>query len=176
MKKAVAILASLVLSGCADYKFPANLTPQTGASVTGVFVHGSGWAPELTVCIQKIDDTTMMYHGWGASDCSYPVLFPPGPHKLIMQAYLMKGELVGNVSVNANFVAGEAYSILTHNDFVPLNNGNGQMSAPQNPGTTVWIESESGSLATQKVQISFAPFWGQNETQMLTMAPILMMK
>ncbi len=174
MRKIAAIFAIFTLSGCAYYKFPANLTPQTGASVTGIFVPGSGWGPKLVVCIQKVDDIAMMYHGWGANECSYPVLYPPGSHKLIVQAYYMRAQYVGDVQVNANFVAGKAYFIHAESNSTPLSNGSNQMPALQDQMITVWIESASGVPATQKVQLSFAPLLGQNETTMLPMVPILM--
>jgi hypothetical protein len=70
----------------------------------------------------------------------------------------MKGALAADVNVDANFVAGEAYFVHAESDPTPSNNLTAQMPGPQNSVITVWIQSASGTMATQKVQLNFHPF------------------
>jgi len=156
MKNVVLLSAILMISGCAPdriYHAPPDLTPQKGASITGIYDPIKNLISTGTyICVNSIDGALPRY-GFGG-DCSKPILLAPGTHNIEIAAdfHPFPAEF-GMGTLTANFDAGKAYFIRATGGPVAFKNTNGQVSVPADMIATVWIESDVGAPVTEKLSI-----------------------
>lgn len=149
---ALMLAACFGVTGCATiYHPPADLTPQNGASLTGIYHPGGLLKTGTHICLASIDGMNLRYPF--GEVCDRPVLIPPGTHTISISAdfHPFPAEN-GFTTVIATFQPGQTYFIRANGGPVPFTNTNGAHSLPAS-GLTVWIESASGVLIVNKTMV-----------------------
>jgi len=111
----VLVLALSAATGCGapqnKYVIPANLTPQTAASLVGSRLEVPGASSNARVYHAKIDGALTLA---GPGGWNEKVLLSPGAHTIIFgiqQGGFLSGDYFGFGRVQANFQAGKTYML-----------------------------------------------------------------
>jgi hypothetical protein len=156
MKKILMFAVFLALSNCAippTYQAPADITPQTGASLTGIVVPMANLVSTGThICVEAVDGAWPRY-GFSRA-CDKPLLISSGIHNIEISAdfHPFPAES-GFTTVTVKLAAGQSYFIRATGGPVPFTNSNGLASLPAS-GLTVWIESAQGVPVVEKTMIT----------------------
>lgn len=154
IRKLAGLMTVTCLSGCATiYQPPAELTLQTGATLTGIYNPKSTFfSPATHICVGSIDGELPKY-GWGEK-CDKPLLLTAGTHQLQIAAdfYPFPSES-GFTTIPVTLAAGQSYYIRATGGPIAFKNTNGKVSLPAS-GLMVWIEDASGKVVTPKTMIA----------------------
>lgn len=148
------MLTIVGLSSCTPiYQAPPALTAQTGASITGIVnPMGNLVSTGTHICMNAIDSELPRY-GFGGN-CDKPILLTPGRHSIEISAdfHPFPAEFgMGTLAVDLE--AGGAYFIRATGGPVVFKNTDGHVSTPNDLFVTVWIVSDVGTQASERLVI-----------------------
>lgn len=156
MNKRYLIVAIFALAGCAlpsTYQVPPDITPQTGASLTGIVKPMANIVTTgVHICASSIDGA-LPKHGFSQA-CDKPILLAPGMHtiEISVDFHPFPAETgLGTLTVSLD--GGKAYFISATGGPVAFRNSNGQVSVPADE-VTAWIESDTGVVVSDKIAIA----------------------